>query len=191
MNNFVIYNKDNAPEGSGELLAGVNKAYGFTPNLLGTMAESPATLKGYLTLGKILEGSTLSTTEQQVILLAVSRFNECHYCLAAHTTISDLQKVPRDVVDAIRNDQPIADARLEALRRFATLITEKRGWASEDDVAEFYAAGFTQANVLEVILATSLKTISNYVNHVADTPVDAAFSKNAWAPVDKTNEEVA
>ncbi|MEM8681879.1 MAG: carboxymuconolactone decarboxylase family protein [Pseudomonadota bacterium] len=191
MNNFVIYNKDNAPAGSDELLAGVNKAYGFTPNLLGTMAESPATLQGYLTLGKILETSSLSATEQQVVLLAVSRFNECHYCLAAHTTIADMQKVSREVVDAIRNDQPIADERLESLRRFATLITEKRGWASEDDVAEFYAAGFTQANVLEVILAASLKTISNYVNHVADTPVDGAFSKNGWTPADTAGQEVA
>ncbi|MEM6512822.1 MAG: carboxymuconolactone decarboxylase family protein [Pseudomonadota bacterium] len=191
MSNFVIYDKDNAPEGSAELLADVTRAYGFTPNLLGKMAESPATLQGYLSLGKILESSTLTSTEQQVVLLAVSRFNECHYCLAAHTTIADLQKVSRDVVDAIRNDQPIADERLEALRRFATTVTEKRGWTSDEDLTAFYAAGFNRANVLEVVLATSLKTISNYVNHIVDTPVDAAFSANAWSPVNNNSQEVA
>ena len=185
MSNYTIYNKDNAPGRSAELLAGVEKAYGFTPNLLGTLAESPAALEGYLALGKALDNSSLTATEQQVVLLAVSRYNECHYCLAAHSTVADLQKVPRSVVDAIRNDQPIADNKLESLRRFATVLIDKRGWASDEDLADFFAAGFTRANLLDVVLATSLKTISNYVNHVVDTPVDTAFAKNAWAPVDK------
>jgi alkylhydroperoxidase family enzyme len=91
-----------------------------------------------------------------------------------------MQKVPADVVEAIRNDQPIADSRLEALRVFTTLVVENRGWVSKEDIEIFISAGFTQAQVLEVILGISFKTLSNYVNHIADTPLDESFAPQKW-----------
>ncbi len=180
MTDFIVHTKESANPKSAELLAGVEKAYGFIPNLMGVFAESPSTLGAYLSLGKLLDQSTLSATERQTAILAISRFNGCEYCVAAHSTVAGMQNVPDDVVEAIRTDQPIADARLEALRRFATAVTDRRGWVSQEDVDAFLAAGFTRAQVLEVILAAAFKTLSNYTNHIADTPLDDAFAAKAW-----------
>ena len=170
-----------APEGL-EALQQVQENYGFIPNLIGNLAEAPATLKGYLALGGLLGETTFSAAEQQVIMLAVSRFNECGYCVGAHSAIALMQKVPADVVESIRNDTPIADAKLEALRRFTTLVVEKRGWLAERDTGEFLAAGFTRQQILEVVLGIAMKTISNYANHIAGTELDDAFAAQAWAP---------
>jgi len=117
------------------------------------------------------------------VILTASRFNECGYFMAAHSVVARMQKVPADVIEAIRNDQPIDDGRLEALRAFTRAAVEQRGWLSASDITNFLAAGYTKAQVLEVILGISFKTLSNYVNHVTETPLDDAFATQAWKPV--------
>ena len=111
-----------------------------------------------------------------------NRLNECTYCMAAHTTISRMQGVPEDVIEALRDGESIADEKLEALRVFAAKVNTERGVLKDADVGRFLGAGYTKGNVLEVILGTSLKVLSNYTNHVANTPVDEAFQENAWTP---------
>ena len=185
MSIFDIHTKETAQAESTELLATAEMAYGFIPNLLGVFSESPATLKAYLTIGQIFDESSFSPTERQLVILTTSRLNECHYCIAAHSTVAEMQKIPADVVEAIRNDQPIGDSKLEALRTFTTAVVEKRGWVTENDTAAFLAAGYSKAQILEVILGISFKTLSNYANHIADTPLDDAFAPKAWAPVSK------
>ena len=179
---FDVHTLDTAPEGAAEILGGSKKAYGFVPNLHGVLAESPSTLKAYKTIGAIFDESSFSATERQLIILATSRYHECDYCMAAHTTVAGMQKVPADVIDAIRDDRPIADARLEALRTFTITVVEKRAWLAEEDIAAFLAAGYSKAQILEVILGISFKTLSNYTNHLASTPLDAAFEAGAWSP---------
>ena len=110
----------------------------------------------------------------------MSRFNECEYCVGAHSAISAMQKLPTDVIESIRNDDPIADGKLEALRLFTTQVVDKRGWLSAEDVGNFIAAGYSQAQILEVVLGVAMKTISNYTNHIAGTELDAAFADFAW-----------
>lgn len=183
MNSFKVHTKETAQLKSAELLGNAEKTIGFIPNLLGVFAESPAALKAYLTIGQIFDESSLSPTEGQVVILAASRFNECHYCVAAHSVVANMQKVPSDVVEAIRNDLPIADSKLQALRVFTTAVVDKRGRISDDDIAAFLAAGYKNAQVLEVILGISFKILSNYTNHIADTPLDSAFKRKAWTPV--------
>ena len=82
---------------------------------------------------------------------------------------------------------PLPDARLQALSAFTRQLVEKRGWVSADDVQEFQGAGFTQAQVLEVILGVGMKTLSNFANHIADPPVDDAFAANAWKAPEGAN----
>jgi AhpD family alkylhydroperoxidase len=166
------------------MLANAEKAYGFIPNLLGVMAESPVMLKAYLALGKIFDETSFTPTERQVVILTASRLNDCRYCMAAHSVVAGMQKIPADVVDAIRNDLPIADGRLETLRQTVTTAVEQRGWLSEDDQDAFFAAGYTPAQLFEVILGISYNTLSNYVNHIAEAPLDGAFASGAWAPVE-------
>ena len=183
MTNLNIHTKETAPQKSAELLAGVEKKYGFIPNLMGVFAESPATLKGYLAIGKIFDESSFSPTEQQLVILTASRINECRYCVAAHSAVAGMQNIPADVIEAIRSDQLIADGKLQALRVFTAKVIENRGWVSEGETAAFLAAGYTKAQILEVILGLSFKTLSNFVNHIAETPLDDAFASQAWAPV--------
>ena len=183
MSIFDVHTKETAQPESAELLATAEKSYGFIPNLLGVFAESPATLKAYRTIGQIFDESSFSPTERQLVILTASRLNECRYCIAAHSSVAAMQKVPADVIEAIRIDQPIADSKLEALRTFTTAVVEKRGWVTGDDTEAFLAAGYIKAQILEVILGISFKTLSNYVSHIADTPLDDAFAPNAWAPV--------
>lgn len=181
MSDFTTHTVESAPEASKPLLQGAKDGFGFVPNLLGTMATAPALLEGYMTLAGIFDKSDMSETERQIILMTNNRLNGCIYCMAAHTTLSQMAKVPADVVEALRTNTPIADPKLEALRTFAAVINETRGWPSEDQVAAFIDAGYTQQTVLEVILGTSLKVMSNYTNHIAQTEVDDAFAANAWS----------
>ncbi|QUR65781.1 carboxymuconolactone decarboxylase family protein [Mycobacterium spongiae] len=182
MSDFPTHTIESAPEAATPLLQAAKKAYGFVPNLLAGMAEAPAILEGYMTLSRIFNKADLTDTERQIILMTNNRLNHCVYCMAAHTSISQGAGVPADVIESLRSGTPIADAKLEALRNFAAVINETRGWPTPDDVEEFLAAGYTRQTVLEVILGTGLKVLSNYTNHVAETQVDTAFAVNAWTP---------
>lgn len=102
--------------------------------------------------------------------------------MAAHTTISQMKGVDANVINALRNNTPIADAKLEALRIFTAHINESRGWPTKEHVTAFLDAGYAQQNILEIILGTSLKVMSNYTNHIAQTTLDDAFSVNIWSP---------
>ena len=180
MSIFSIHDDQTAPEASRPILEGAKAKYRFLPNLLGGLAESPAALEAYVTLSDIFDKSSLTPAERQVVILAISAENGCEYCVAAHSTVAAMLKLPGDVIEALRDGRPIADARLEALRNFAETVVKKRGWADEDDVQAFLAAGFDRAQVLDVVLGVAFKTLSNYANHLIATPVDDAFAAKAW-----------
>lgn len=100
--------------------------------------------------------------------------------MAAHTIIARMQKVPDDVIKALRDNTPINDPKLEALRNFASEVTSKRGLPSEESLKRFLSAGYTAPQVLEVVLGVSIKTLTNYTNHIANTQLDPAFASAAW-----------
>ena len=179
--NTTLHTTETAPAGSRPLLEGVNQAYGFIPNLLASLAEAPAALEGYLALSKIYGNTSFSATEQQVVSITASIDNGCTYCVAAHTTISQGQQVDAAVLDALRNEEPLTDPKLEALRNFALAVVRDRGWVNEQDQSAFLAAGYSAAQALEVVLGVTLKTLTNYTNHLFETPVDAPFQANAWS----------
>lgn len=174
---FTIYNTENAPEESREILTKAKKKFGFLPNLMGELAESPATLEAYLMLNEIIEKTELSTAEQQLVILATSIENECGYCSAIHSFILKNQvQLDEEIVDAVREKRPIeSDAKLDALVKYTTRVVKERGHVSEQDVSDFLEAGYTKQNILDINLIVALKTISNYTNHIAATPLDEAF----------------
>ena len=180
MTDFTTHSIDSAPAGSKPILQGALDGFGFVPNLLATMAEAPALLEGYMTLAGIFDKTNLSETERQIILMTNNRLNGCVYCMAAHTMLSQMGGVPADVIEALRNNTPIADPKLEALRQFAAVINTTRGWPEQSAIDAFLNAGYTRQSILEVILGTAVKTLSNYTNHVAETDLDDAFSGLAW-----------
>ncbi len=179
MATFASYTLDNAPEGSKAKLAEVRKAWGFVPQLHGNLAESPIALEAYDTLFGLVGKSTLSPIEQQVAYQAINVFHECEYCTAGHTYLSRMVKMDEQAITALRNGTPIAEARLQALRLFAEAVVRERGFVGDAAVDAFLAAGFTKANVLEVVTIAATKTISNYTNHITHTAKEAFMADPA------------
>lgn len=184
MTRFELYTETNAPEGSRATLAETKKGWGFIPKLHAILAESPVALKGYDTLFGLVGQSTLTPAEQQVVYQTINVFHGCEYCAAGHTFLSRNAGVPEDAIQALRNQTVIADARLQALRVFAETVAETRGFAGDDAVDAFIAAGFTRANVLEVVTIIATKVISNYTNHLTHTPLEDFMSDPALRWID-------
>ncbi len=179
---YPYHTLDSAPEDARSTLQTAIDTFGMLPNLTAKMATSPALAEGYLTLSRIFERSSLSPAERQVVLLATSRYNVCTYCMGAHSVLADMSGVPTTVTDAVRDDLPIPDLRLEALRRFTTCVVDTRGRPEHSEIEHFFSAGYGPQQVLDVVLGVGLKTLSNYTNHMAGTELDAAFSSRAWEP---------
>lgn len=180
MTTWSLLTPDQAPEGSREVLGQVQKKFGFLPNLMRVLAHAPSALSAYTVLSDLFSRSSLSQVEQQIVLLTVSVQNDCRYCVAAHSVGARMAGVPPDVLAGLRSGAPLSDAKLEALRQFTRKMVESRGWLGDADMQAFASAGYSRQNVLEVILGVSLKTISNYTNHIAGTPLDEAFQAEEW-----------
>jgi len=181
MDTFTVHTLDSAPAGSKPLLEATKQAWGFVPNLHATLAESPVALEAYERLFGLVGKSSLSPIEQQVALLAVSVLHGCEYCTMGHTFLARSVKAPEEVVQALRGRAPIADARLQALRTFVETVVRERGHAGDAAVEAFMRAGFSRAQVLEVVVVVATKTISNYVNHLVHTPNESFMSDPALA----------
>ncbi len=177
---YQVHTKETASEGSKKQLDMVQEKYGFVPNLLAVMASSEVVPEAYLTIAEIFGRSSFTPTEQQVILLTASYYNNCHYCVAAHTTIAGMHGVADNVVQSIRDGVAINDNKLEVLKLYTKDMVEKNGCPSPEATKNFFDAGFTKAQSLEVVLGLAFKTLSNYVNHIADTPLDDAFASAIW-----------
>ncbi|MCB8878876.1 carboxymuconolactone decarboxylase family protein [Acidisoma cellulosilytica] len=180
INRFTLLDSHSASAESAKILDGVQAAWGFVPNLHRVLAESPAALEAYAALWTIAEKTGLTAQERNVAYLAIIYENECSYCMAGHTNLSRMAKVDDATITAIRDDQPIADARLQALRSFAAKLTRQRGVMNEADVSAFKAAGFDNRAVLDLLVLAATKLISNYANHLARTPNDAFMKGAEW-----------
>jgi len=177
---YDIHDENSAPEAAKETLEARKEELGMVPNLYGIMANSPPVLEAYLDLYANFEETSLSPVEQQVVVLAVSFQNDCEYCMSVHSALADMVDADPAVVEALRTGQPIEDDKLQALRTFAEHLHENRGWADEDAVRSFLDAGYEKEQVLEVVTGIAAKTLSNYINHLAETPVDEAFEGTRW-----------
>lgn len=144
---------------------------GKTFNIFKTMAHSPAALDAYLGLSGALGKGVLNGKEREVIQLAIGQANNCDYCAAAHTAIGKgMGLTEAQTIEARRGT--LADAKLDALAKFALKIQEKRGFVSDADVASFKGAGYNEAAVAEVVANYALAVYTNYFNHVNQTVVD-------------------
>jgi len=180
---------DKAQGKAKELLDGARAKLGFVPNMYRGMAVNPGLLSTYLHgYALFRESGNFTPPEQEVVFLTVSLANGCDYCAAAHSMLAvKVSKLSEANTQALRDGKPLADARLEALRRFTHHMWETRGLPTKAEAKAFKAAGFGDLHVLEIILALAVKTISNYANHVNHTELDAAFAPFA---VGKTVEPV-
>ncbi|VAX30065.1 Macrophage infectivity potentiator-related protein [hydrothermal vent metagenome] len=177
---FTVHTKETAPLDSQKVLDEVVETYGFLPNLFGVLAEAPMGARAYLDLNNTFAQTSLSPTEAQVVLLAISYENGCDYCMAAHTVVAGMQNVPDDVVQALRDGLPIADSKLEALRALTASIVKTRGYPTPEALKAFVDVGYGQAQVIEILIGVAIKIFTNYLNHMAHTPLDQAFKAAEW-----------
>ena len=153
------------------ILEGVRKASGKTPNLLSTMAQSPAVLDAYVGFGRALGAGSLRAGVREQIAVAVSAANGCEYCTAAHTALGRKLGVADDELAAALTSAS-GDPKVEAALRFAVRIVEARGWVGDDDLQRVREAGYGDGEIAEIIATVAATTFSNYFNHVAQTEVD-------------------
>lgn len=182
---FQVHTLVSTPAGSRETMRKITEKYGFVPNLAAVFAESPGTLNALLGLMSAYDAKemTLSPLERQVVLLATSVRNRCEYCTAGHSMLAGMCGLDQGGVGDLQEGRRLGDPRLEALRLFSEAVVERRGEVSVGDIGKFLEAGFTKGQILEVVLGVALKTLTNYVSHIADPPVNEQFQAflPAWA----------
>ena len=163
---------DHAHAATKPLLDAVHKQLGVVPNLMKLVGHSPAALEGFLALSGALAKGRLDLGLRERIALTVAEFNACDYCLAAHSYLGrNLAKLDEGEIAAARDGRS-ADPRIEAALRFAGRVAAERGRVGDADLAALRAAGFADAEVVEIVANVALNVLTNYVNNVAQTPVD-------------------
>jgi uncharacterized peroxidase-related enzyme len=172
MSRLNIPTVDTAPEASKPLLAAVKQQLGLVPNLMKLVGHSPAALEGYLSLNGALAKGKLDVKLRERIALGVAEFNGCNYCLSAHSYLgTHVAKLSQGELDAAR-DFHSEDTRTDAALRFARRVTESHGRVSDAELATLRAAGFDEADVIEIVVNVALNVLTNYVNNVAQTDID-------------------
>lgn len=181
MTTFTKHTPETAPENSKAGLEDAKKTFGFIPNLQTFIAESPALLNSYMQGWDNFHKQTgFTPIEQQIVLITVNYEHNCTYCMAGHTTIAQMIKMDAVTINALRNGTELPDTKLQTLREFTRKVVENRGFISDKDIETFLAAGYTKANVLDVVAGVALKVMSNYANHIVKTPIDDFAKKNIW-----------
>lgn len=177
MSDFTLHTNETAPDAAKPLLEKSVKAFGMLPNLHAVMAESPQLLDSYQQAHELFQQTSFNAEELTVVWQAINIEHDCHYCVLHHTGIAHSMKVDQDIIDALRNKTPLADEKLEVLRDTTLAMVRQRGVLSDEDVNKFYAVGYGKKQLLEIVLGLSQKVMSNFTNHLADTPVDAPFKQ--------------
>ncbi|MDB9741399.1 hypothetical protein OAB00_00950 [Akkermansiaceae bacterium] len=180
MKELTLHTLDTAPTASKPLLEGSVKAFGMIPNLHAVMAEAPGLLEGYQVLHGLAQKSSFNPDELTVVWQTINVEHECHYCVPAHTYIAKAMGIDPAITEALRTRSALPNEKLQALQDTTLLIVRNRGRLSAEEKEAFFAAGFETSHLLDIILILSQKVMSNYVNHIAETPVDAPFQEFAW-----------
>lgn len=161
-----------SPAAAQPLLEAVKKQIGVVPNLFRLVSNSPAALEGYLSLSGALGKGTLPAPTRERIALAVAEINGCDYCLSAHTYIGKNMAKLDDAEMTANRSGASNDPKADAALRFAAEVVRRRGHVSDDDVRAIKAAGYDDAQIVEIVLHVALNTWTNYVNSVAETTID-------------------
>ncbi len=171
MSRLAIPTREDAPEKSQPLLDAVEKQLGVVPNLFRLVGTSSAALEGYLGLNGAL-GRTLDAKTRERIAIAIAQANGCDYCLSAHTYLGiNLAKID-DAEIALNRAGHSGDAKADAAIVFARKVLDTRGRVADADLAEVRLAGFSEAQVIEIVASVALNVLTNYVNNVAETDID-------------------
>lgn len=153
------------------ILTAVKKSLGIVPNLVSTLAHSPAAANAYLAFSGALAKGTLSAKSRELIALAVGEANSCYYCVSAHTYLGNHAGLTNEeVLDARRSTS--SDPKRQAALAFSKKVVSERGHVSAEDVESLRTHGFSNGEIVEIVANTALNIFTNYFNHVAATEID-------------------
>jgi alkylhydroperoxidase family enzyme len=169
---FPIHTQASAPPDSQAPLAQAVADWGIVPNLMGVLATAPSAISAYNALHGLFMATSLSNEEKTVVWQSINIEHQCHYCVPAHTAMANMMKIDQAVISALNLKTRLPNEKLEALRSTTLQLVRNRGILTAQEVTSFLAAGYSQKNLLEIIVGIAQKTISNYTNHLAQTPLD-------------------
>jgi uncharacterized peroxidase-related enzyme len=170
MKKFSVPTRDQVSPENRNLFDAIKEKVGFVPNIYATYAISDHALGRYLNFAN---GKTsLSNREKEAVNLIVSQVNGCKYCLAAHTAIAKMNGFTDDQILEIREGEVSFEAKLHALVKTARSIVENRGQADEEILENYFSKGYSQSDLVDLILAVGEKTITNYLHKITDIPID-------------------
>lgn len=181
MSQFKPHTLETAPDASRPLLIGLQEQAGFIPNLAAIMAESPALLDAFLAIRSGAARTSLDAASRELVAIAVAAETGCTYCVAAHSTFGLKSGAAAEAVEAVRSGSAPADARQQALVRFARAVARHDG-----DVAQrgrdLVQSGLTPAQLLEVLVVIAVPMLASSAFHLTEAALDGAFQPQAWAP---------
>ncbi|GAB1515901.1 carboxymuconolactone decarboxylase family protein [Actinophytocola sp. KF-1] len=179
---FVDHTAETAPEAARRTLAATEKKFGYLPTAVARLAESPQLLDGFLKLTAIFDSTSLDPLARETLVMTMATHNACHLCVAMHTAALERLDADPALVTALREDKPLPDERLQALRDFTLTVLAHKGDVPDADLAAFVAAGFTTRQALEVVLGIGAYTLSTFANRLSRAPLDEPMTPFAWEP---------
>ncbi|MBN3563795.1 carboxymuconolactone decarboxylase family protein [Aliamphritea spongicola] len=178
---FTYHTTETAPEKSQQLIAQSQKSMGLVPNLHRILAEAPITYEIYNSaFGLFMKESSFSPLEQQVVFMTANYENNCHYCIPGHTWMMHHANMPEEVIEALREGNPLPDPKLQVLHEFTKNLLNDRGHIGNEKLESFLSAGYSKQQALEVLTGLAAKLISNFTNALAGTEPDDAFKQYSW-----------
>ncbi|MGI4859608.1 MAG: carboxymuconolactone decarboxylase family protein [Janthinobacterium lividum] len=183
MSRLPLQSIESAPEASRPYLEKALANNGFLPNLVASLANAPTALEAYLRMAEINGRSGLSLAERETVQITAAGIHGCGFCVAGHTAVA-LKKagLPAATVNALRDQTPLDDSRLQAVATFTRAVIAQRGAVSDAALAGFKQAGFSDANALEVVLGVSLATLCNFANNLARNDLNPELVPYRWEP---------
>ena len=190
MSRIPLRTIENAPAEAKDRLTAAEKANGYIPNLLRVLANAPTALETYQTVGAINGRTSLSLPEREVVQITAGATHGCTFCVAGHSAIATKKaRMEPEVISALREREQLPDPRLDAVARFTKAVIATRGAVSDQELADFKAAGFDDQQAVEIVLGVSLATLCNFANNLSQTPLNPELAQFAWNPAAKAAAE--
>jgi uncharacterized peroxidase-related enzyme len=177
---FASHTVDTAPEAAKGFLRNAKERFGFVPQPLARMAESPSIVEAFLSGNGVFEKTSLAPMEREVLIMRVATHHGCSYCVAMHTATLSRLEASKEVIEALRSRAPLADARLQAMATFVDALQEAHGAVNDAALSAFLDAGYSKMNALEAVLGVGIYTMSTYANRLTRAPLDDAFAQFGW-----------
>ena len=170
MTKFTVPTRGEVSESNQAIFDNLQKGLGFVPNLYAYYAKNETALGDYLAFQN--RKSTLKAKEREIINLVISQINGCKYCLSAHTALGKMNGFTDEQIIELRKGSASFDPKFDALVKFAASVVENKGKASQEAINTFLEAGYTEANLIDVVFVIGDKIISNYIHNIAQFAVD-------------------